>query len=240
MFVRNLTKGFVLKKINTREADQVFTIYTKDFGKLIILSRASRKIKSKLRGGVREFNLSQIEFIQGKNQKTLVDSFIKESFENIPKSLVKLKIGHKISSVLIRLTGKEEKDVKIWNLLRDTFKRLNENESLNSDLKNYYYYFWNFIGIIGFKPSLENCSICSKKISSSPLYFCPEEGGLVCNNCPRENSSEEISAEVVKIIRIIFKNDWNYFVKLKIKKNHFKVIKKISDFYYSFLLESMK
>lgn len=240
MFTHYLTEGFVLKKKNIREADQIFIVYTKDFGKLTLLARASRKIKSKLRGGLRSFNLSQIEFIQGRNQKTVIDSFIKESFENISESLVKLKIGHRISNVLSTLTGREEKDEKIWNLLKDSTRRLNKDKPLDWDLKNYYYFFWNFVSLIGFKPSLKNCSVCSKKINSSPLYFSPEEGGLVCNNCSKKIDSEEISPEAVKIIRIILKNNWDYFLRLKIRKEDFELIKKISNIYYSFLLESME
>jgi DNA repair protein RecO (recombination protein O) len=238
MFVRYLTDGIILKKRDIRDADQLFTVYTQDFGKILVLARASRKVKSKLRGGLKLFNLSQIEFIQGRNQKTLVDSLSKERFENISLSLVKLKIGHKISEILLKLTSEEEKDEKVWKILKDSFKRLNSNHSLNSDFKNYYYFFWNFINFIGFKPSLVNCSVCSDK-ASPPFYFSSEKGGLICEKCVKESNFLEISPESVKIIRIILENNWEYFDKLKIKKTHFESIKKITNFYYSFLLESM-
>jgi len=38
------TIGFVFKKENKSEADQLFSIYTKDFGKLEILVKGIRKI----------------------------------------------------------------------------------------------------------------------------------------------------------------------------------------------------
>jgi len=89
MAIHYRTQGFVLRKTDLREADQAFTIYTKDFGKLKILARAIRKIKSKLRSGIELFYLSEIEFIQGKNYKTLTDATVIEKFKNVKQDLEK-------------------------------------------------------------------------------------------------------------------------------------------------------
>jgi len=90
MAVHYRTRGFVIKKTGRGEADQLFTIYTQDFGKLEVLGKAVRKIKSKLRGGIGLFYLSEIEFIQGKKTKTLTGAILIEKFPNIRKSLKKL------------------------------------------------------------------------------------------------------------------------------------------------------
>ena len=91
------TQGFIVKKTDRGETDQLLTIYTKDFGKLEILGKAIRKVKSKLRGGAELFYFSEIEFIQGKTNKTLTDANLIESFPNIRKNLKKLAIAHKIA-----------------------------------------------------------------------------------------------------------------------------------------------
>ncbi|KPJ55867.1 hypothetical protein AMJ49_06190, partial [Parcubacteria bacterium DG_74_2] len=67
-----------MKKIDQGEWDRIFIIYTRDFGKLKVLARAERKIKSKLRAGLELFYLSEIEFIQGKNYKTLTNAVLIE------------------------------------------------------------------------------------------------------------------------------------------------------------------
>ena len=59
MFTHYRTQGLIIKKINYREADRIFIIYTQDFGKLKVLARAERKIKSKLRAGLKLFYLSK-------------------------------------------------------------------------------------------------------------------------------------------------------------------------------------
>ncbi len=139
MFVHHRTSGFILKKVDRRETDQLLTIYTKDFGKLEILAKAVRKIFSKLKSGAEIFYLSEIEFIQGKTRKTLTDAILIEKFENLRKDLKRIKIAYKISEFLDNLISGQEPDEKIWRLLLETFNKLNtraaakgEEEDLSS------------------------------------------------------------------------------------------------------------
>ena len=66
MFRHYRTQGFILKKADRGEADRIFTIYTKDFGKLEILAKAERKIKSKLKGGLGLFIYQKLSLFKEK------------------------------------------------------------------------------------------------------------------------------------------------------------------------------
>lgn len=239
MFVHYRTKGLILKKEDRGEANQLFTIYTKDFGKLEILGKAIRKISSKLRSGVENFYLSEIEFIQGKTYKTLTDAILIEKFENIRKSLKRLRIASKISEALDNLVKGQEPDEKIWQLLNETFNKLNNQQSTISNQQLIYYYFlWNFLSISGYKPELYRCVLCQKKLLPNGLHFSPKEGGIICQKClEKENESVKIEPEIVKILRLILEKNWKVLSKLKIKKSHHKSLKIISDYYLSFIGE---
>src|SRR3989344_7939080 len=123
MFIHYRTEGVILKKEARGEADLLLTVYTRDFGKLKILGKAVRKINSKLRSAVRIFSLSEIEFIQGKSQKTLTDAILIGKSPPLIKDLKKLRIAHKIAEVLDKLIKGQERDEKIWNLLIEIFQR---------------------------------------------------------------------------------------------------------------------
>jgi len=47
MFLKYRTQGLIFKKEERGEADQLFTVFTRDFGKLEVLGKAIRKISSK-------------------------------------------------------------------------------------------------------------------------------------------------------------------------------------------------
>lgn len=249
MAVHYRTKGFVLKKEDLREADQVFTIFTKDFGKLRILGKAIRKIKSKLRAGIELFYLSEIEFIQGKTYKTLTDAIAIEKFKDIRQDLEKLKIANQIAGVADSLIKGEEKDEAIWDLLSEVFPKLNkEATTVGAKLPAgslaptemveqkcislaptgegllYYYFLWNLLSILGYQIDLYHCPKCQRSLAPGKLYFNPEEGGIVC--C---EEGQQISPDIVKILRLFLKQDWNILSRLKIEEKHKKELEEISD-----------
>ena len=244
MFIHYRTQGFIFKKEDRGEADQLFGVYTRDFGKLEILGRGIRKISSKLRSGAEVFYLNEIEFIQGKVHKTLTDAIPIEKFTNLRKDLKRLAIAYQISETLDNLVKGQEPDEKIWQILNEIFQTLNTN-NLKPKAYNliYYYFLWNLLSILGYQSELYYCALCQKKFGYSlgrceKLYFSPKEGGIICQNCFQKvkNGKKVVSSEVVKIFRLFLKKDWPTLLKLKIGPNHLKSIEEISSCYLSFIL----
>ena len=210
MAVHYRSHGIFLKKSARGEADELFAVYTKDFGKLNISGKAIRKTTSKLRGGAELFYLSDIEFIQGKSSKILTDAVLIENFKNTRHDLAKLRVAHKIAELLNGLAAKEEKDEKLWGLLLEVFNKLDNWKIENSlEFGNwkleilYYYFFWHLVSILGYRPDISGCSIGGQKI-----------------NC-----------DAVKIIKIILKEDWHILSRLKIEPIHWKLLEAISKWY---------
>lgn len=232
------TQGVILSKKDRGEADQIFTIFTKDFGKIEVLGKGIRKIVSKLRSSICDFYLSEIEFVQGKNYKILTDALLIEKFGEIRKVLLKLKIILKISRVLDVLVEKEEPDERIWELLIEILKRLKNSPILVLKLYLiYHYFFWNLISILGYKPQLYFCLFCQKKLKPERLYF-SLQGGITCNLCSKNDKLKiPISAEEVKILRKILEKDWRILEKLKFKKRYLQSLEKIAKFYLKAIVE---
>lgn len=247
MFTHYRTHGFILKKIDRGESDRLFTIFTKDFGKLELLAKAERKIKSKLRAGLELFYLSEIEFIQGKTNKTLTDVILINNFKNLRGDLKKLKITYKISETLDNLIKGQEPDQKIWQLLNESFKILDNwtppiSRPIENSLKIVYYYFlWNFLSILGYQLEFYNCSLCQKKIIPEEIFFSPKEGGLICQNCKTVTKTvKEVNVNTVKIIRVLLKEEWSTLKKIKVEDKDWENLKEISNYYLSEILNQIK
>lgn len=233
MFVHYRTKSIILKKVDRGEADQLFTLYTKDFGKIKVLGKSIRKITSKLRVGIERFYLSEIEFIQGKAYKILTDAILIEKFKNLRKDLDRLTVAVKISTALDELVKGQEPDKKIWNLLSEVFREL---ERVDSKIKNleliYHYFFWRLLFSLGYKPELYNCPVCQKKLEPEELYFNKEQGGIICKGCfLKEKLGKKVEADIVKILRIILDKSRDTF-KLKVKEGQLKALGDISRQYF--------
>jgi len=237
MFIYHRTKGIVLKKDDRGESDQLFTVYTKDFGRILVLGRAIRKISSKLRAGIDIFYLSEIEFIQGKAYKTLTDALVIEKFSNIRKNLGKLKITYKIAEITDNFLKGEEKDDKLWTLLLDAFRSIDDKELKAKKAKLLlYYYIWHFFSLLGYEFQLYHCAICEKKLIAGQLFFNIEAGGIICPKCALESDkAKPIDLNSIKILRIISKKDWKTLNRIKIESIDFKSLKNLFENYLSHL-----
>lgn len=234
MAVHYRTQGFILKKEDVREADQVFVIYTKDFGKLKIVGKAIRKIKSKLRAGADLYYLSEIEFIQGKTYKTLTDAIVIEKFKNIRDNSEKLKIAYKIAEVADGLIRGQEKDEKIWDLLIEVFEKLNNYPLPTTNYSLVYYYFvWNLLSILGYQIDLYHCVKCQEKLSPTIMNFSSENNGIVCLRCSDDRIKDKIliSAETIKIFRLFLGKNWRILSKLKIEQEQREKLEEVSQSY---------
>jgi len=218
MAVHYRTQGFILSKNDLREADQVFNVYTRDFGKLKVLGKAIRKIKSKLKPGADLLYLSEIEFIQGRNYKTLTDAVLIEKFKNIRNDIDKLDIACQIVEAADSLIRGQEKDEQIFSLLNEALNRLNNSQSNLI----YHYFIWNLFSILGYQIDLYNCTHCQNKLLPRKLYFSSE--GIICCS----ESEQKISPEIIKILRIFLKRDWSILERLKVK-DYIGELESISD-----------
>ena len=237
MVLRHRTSAFVLGREDSLDADRTFFVFTKDFGRIEVLGKSIRKIDSKLKGGIEVFSLSNIEFIQGKNKKTLTDAVFIKKFKNVFESTNMLETAHKISQLADNFIKGQEPDEKIWDLLTDVFEKLNNYQENNRGCQLIYpYFFWNFVSMLGYGPELSNCANCSAKLNPYELYFSSKEGGVICKICYTLNrNSIKVKSGVVKVLRLIIKKDWSILSKLKIENSMQESLNEVSDNYYSYL-----
>ena len=62
------TQGYILHTHPVKEVDRRYMVYTKQHGKIDVLARGTRKIKSKLAGNLQPFRLLTLHIAQGEKQ----------------------------------------------------------------------------------------------------------------------------------------------------------------------------
>jgi len=249
MFWKNNTLGFFLKREERGENDEVFTVLTKDFGKIELLGKSIRKIKSKLRGSAETFFLSRIEFVQGRIYKTLTDAVLVQRFENLRDDLQKLEWAFSIAKIL-DIFLKEEKSKEIWDLTETVFKEADTSDGDGDILKMLYCFFiWNFLDFLGYGIHLYHCVLCEEKLKPESFLFSPSLGGIVCESCAKkERNKETIFSEVVirvnvrtvKILRVIRKNKWEVVRMVKMTQDDIRNLERITNLYLNFWEEELQ
>ena len=234
------TQGFIFKKEDRSESDREFSIFTEDFGRVQVFGKAIRKIASKLRGGIEIFSLSEIEFIQGKNKKTLTDAAFLETFGYIAESPCKFVLAYKMGALVDAFVREQEQDIAIYGILKDTFLRLNDPELQPSQSSLLYCcFFWNFVSLLGYAPELSMCAACNQKLNPRSLYFSNREGGVICNMCEAtRKEAAGIMPDTVKVLRLMLNKNWDTVKKLKIDNAIKNALKEVSENYMTYLINS--
>ncbi|MBI2577683.1 MAG: DNA repair protein RecO [Candidatus Wildermuthbacteria bacterium] len=186
------TPGIIIKSREYGEADRIFTVFTKEFGKLSLWAISQRKIASKLRGGLALFSVLEIEFVQGKSKRILTDAMTMASVMGIQKDLRKLQVGWKIMSLVDLLIHEEGGDSRVWHLLQDSFRVLNKYEKGDPSIGSLYQYFaWNLLSLLGYRPHLAGCIYCKQPPGEIAMYFLFSRGGLLCERCANSGNIQK-------------------------------------------------
>ncbi len=235
MFLRHRTQAIVLKKENIGEADENLWVFTEGYGLIKLFAKSIKKMDSKLRSQVQVFYLVEIEFIEGKIKKRLIDATLIDKFSGIRKDLLKIRLAYSFAKVFRLLTKIQESDKKLWRLLRNFFENLNQEQlSREQSLLFYYYFLWNFLRILGYRPELGACLVCRKRIDfSSPVFWQEKEGGLVCQDCLAKTGTkpEKANSETIRFLQNIITQEWEAVRKMSFSRLVIKDLKQISQNY---------
>lgn len=121
-----LTQGIILSRTDYGEADRIITLLTPDHGKLRLMAKGVRKVKSKLAGGIELFSISHITFIRGKGEVgTLVSTRLIRHYGNIVKHLERVQLGYELIKMLNKAT-EDEPEPEYYGLLEQAFAALDD------------------------------------------------------------------------------------------------------------------
>ena len=236
MFNRYKTRGIFLTSKDRGESNRFLTAYTERFGKIKIFAKSIRKKESKLRFGAGFFFLNEIEFIEGRNYRTLTDIKIIDNYENVRKNLTSIAFACKACDDLNVLVKEEEKDERTWSLLENFFKDLNQNKKYLPEFMIYFRFIWKLFSFSGYNPELYHCVFCSKKIERNGIFFSFQEGGIVGNCCfQKEKDFFLVSENVIKTLRILINEKESIISKLKIDSQTKKELENLTEKYLKHL-----
>lgn len=223
------TKGFVFKKIDRNESDRVFSVFTEDFGRLEVAAKAIRKMTSKLRGGIDIFYLSEIEFIQGKNKKTLTGALTLKNINHFLGDIQKVNLVYGVSELIDGFIKGQESDRKTFELTEEFLENIYSAQKIGNWRMAFHYFFWNFLSLQGYKLEVDVCARCRERLIPYNIYFSGGDGGIICGHCAAVKKGafencEKINSDVAKVLRLVLNKDWQTISRLKIGEPSQKMI----------------
>lgn len=120
------TQAVVLARVDYQEADRILTLMTKDHGKISVLAKGVRRIKSRLAGGIELFSISEITYIESKKElHTLISARLETYYEKIVTNLDRTQFGYQVLKTVHKLTDTNAED-EYYTMLTLIFEQLND------------------------------------------------------------------------------------------------------------------
>lgn len=120
------TKAIILNRLDYGEADRILTLLTPDHGKLSLIARGVRRVKSKLAGGIELFSVSDITFVRGRGELgTLASSRLDTHYNKIAGDLDRVMLAYDLIKILHKNT-EDQPEVEYFALLNNAFGALNK------------------------------------------------------------------------------------------------------------------
>ncbi len=186
---------FVLKSVNYKDSDKIFTLYSDKDGRISAIARGVRKISSKRSGSLDRLNLVKLSYYRSSSgNKTITEVTNISSFRNIKDNEDSIQISYRILELLLKNLEEESPDERLFELLIRVFTFLDEGELTGEAV--YAHFLLNFMDILGYKLSLEKCIFCKDSLSKGwkTSGFNYERGGLVCDSCLSFEPNLELKA----------------------------------------------
>ncbi|NTW06168.1 MAG: DNA repair protein RecO [Peptococcaceae bacterium] len=174
-----LVDAIILKSVRARDADRIITLYTKQHGKKRVMAHGVDRAVSKKRGSVQPFSYSKLLLRRGREIDSIDQGEPIEIFQDLRQSLEGLATASYLAELVDNFTSEDDPDPVVFNLLLDAFTVLkgdcSEVLSWAFELK--------LLSQVGYCPCLEECVFCDQPVKGDKVFFLPEQGGVVCNNC---------------------------------------------------------
>lgn len=145
------TEGIIIKIKESGEADKIFSVFTKDFGRVEIFTKGARNSKSKLNPHLDLFDYSRISFISGRDFFRLTDAFKISLWKETCDNLTKLQTVGRVFNILEKMLQGQEKNEELWRLMLITLKFITKKTPLSFNFLSFEAIFlFKLVHILGY------------------------------------------------------------------------------------------
>lgn len=217
--------GIVLSDTNYSESSKILNVLTKEHGKIGIISKGCRNLKSSLRSVSSKLTYGYFNiYYKKEGLSVLISVDIINDFSNIKQDLFKIGYATFLSDLTNQVL-KETSSNEIFDLFINGLIKINDDFDPMIITNIIELKYLNYLGVM---PILDCCSVCgsNKKIVTVSSF----SGGYLCVNCYKNEYI--VDEKTVKLLRMFSYVDISKIKELNILPKNKNEINKFLENYY--------
>ena len=180
--------GLVIREVNVGENDKMLTILTPDRGRIGVMAKGSRSLKSQVLSTAQLYTYGNYEIYEKNDYKWLRSGSVIEGFFGLRNDIELISLAAYLSDIAWELSGEDTPSVEMLRMTLNAFYALSNGLKSQEIVKGVYEL--RSAGFSGFMPDLSRCRHC-KKDSSERFYLDVMNGALICSDCILRKSTKE-------------------------------------------------
>jgi DNA repair protein RecO (recombination protein O) len=229
-------EGIVLKAFDFRETSRIATFFSKEHGKIRGVLKGIRKDHKKFGSNLDKFSVNDIVYYWHSNSDLhlIGQCDLKEFFFPIRQDIKRSIAAQYILELVDAIMPLEEENGEVYRLMMNFLATLGYLEDIN---KLVHIFQIKILYLSGFRPHLDSCLVCEKKISTL-VRFSHQMGGLICAHCKTtDTSAAPISKGTIASILHIEKASWEGSLRLGFSQTTKRELKHVLNNFLVFHLE---
>jgi DNA repair protein RecO (recombination protein O) len=176
--------ALVLRTTDFSETSKIATLWTREFGKVRVLAKGGRRLKSNFESALDLLTLGSMVFLRKSSGSLdlLTEARVLERFPRLRTDLAALYAAYYLAELLGDWTEDYDPHPNLFDEALDTLRTLGTPE-VPTPLRLLRFEMV-LLRELGYAPRLESCAGCKRPLpESGTLEFSAAAGGMVCGTC---------------------------------------------------------
>jgi DNA repair protein RecO (recombination protein O) len=205
-------RAVVLRKLDYGEADRIFTLLTREHGKVGAIAKGVRRPESKLGPSLELYGHIDVLLAKGRGELDVVAQVqrvpgyrIEGDMERMAHAALIAELAERVCEDRHPLDGVYEMTVSAMGQLG------HESEPRRASA----WFLMTALDLLGYAPQLMACVSCDRPLAAKPAAFSAEAGGFLCDRCALP-AMDLVPLATIKVLRLMASGDLDTYRRLKI------------------------
>jgi DNA repair protein RecO (recombination protein O) len=229
-------EAVVLRHSDWGEADRLLVLYTRERGKLRVVAKGVRRIRSRKAGHLEPFTRITLQLARARDLPIVTQVETLDACLPLREDLTRLGQAAYTVELLDRFTYEDASEHQaVFHLLTETLSRIASEPDPWLAVR---YYEVQLLGLLGYRPLLFECANCGEPVQAVDQFISPLAGGVICPRCGAGlPGAWAVSVDVLKFLRHFQRSDYAAALRARPVPQVRNELESLVQRYVTYLLE---